>query len=171
MTRDAEARFDALWHDHHGEVMRYLVRRQPEMAGDLCAEVFAVAWRRIRDVPAQPVPWLLGIARNVLRNHLRGERRRKRLVVRLGQEPPGVSPEPLATGLDPRLAVALRGLSARDRELVALLAWEELTPGEAAAVLGTTRGAIAVRLHRIKTRLAGNGDPAIDETATTEGRP
>jgi RNA polymerase sigma-70 factor (ECF subfamily) len=52
-----------------------------------------------------------------------------------------------------RVHEALGRLSADDRELVTLIAWEGLTPAEAATVLGLSSGTARVRLHRARTRL------------------
>ncbi|MBX6767094.1 MAG: RNA polymerase, partial [Actinomadura rubrobrunea] len=48
-----------------------------QIADEVVSETFAVAWRRLRDVPDPPLPWLLGVARNVLRENHRAERRRE----------------------------------------------------------------------------------------------
>jgi RNA polymerase sigma-70 factor, ECF subfamily len=49
---------------------------------------------------------------------------------------------------------ALAMLSERERELLILIAWEGLTPGEAAVAVGSSAVATRVRLHRARTRLA-----------------
>jgi RNA polymerase sigma-70 factor (ECF subfamily) len=119
---------------------------------DAVAEVFAVAWRRLDQVPPQPLPWLLAVARRVCANARRSQSRARRLRDRLRREPPR-DPGPVA-GVDPDLARALRTLSDADRELLCLLAWEQLTLGEAALVMGISAGAAKVRMHRARRRLA-----------------
>ena len=73
MTTDGEhARFDAVYAEHRDDVWRYLRRRASSEPEDLTTEVFLVAWRRRDDLPDEPLPWLYGVARNVLANHRRG---------------------------------------------------------------------------------------------------
>jgi RNA polymerase sigma-70 factor, ECF subfamily len=73
-------RFEALFRDHAGAVRVYAARRAGlGDADDVVAEVFVIAWRRIDDLPEDPLPWLLGVARRVLANRRRvrcGGRRR-----------------------------------------------------------------------------------------------
>lgn len=62
----AEERFDALYRDHHQEIVAYCLRRMPRPAAeDVAADVFAVAWRRIDDVPQhdEAIAWLFAIGR------------------------------------------------------------------------------------------------------------
>jgi hypothetical protein len=95
-----------------------------------------------RAVPARadPLPWLLGIARRVLANRRRGERRLVALRDRLVTVTPSAPvDEPSGYGLDPGVEVALRSLSERDREILLLVAWDRLEPARAARVLGTGR--------------------------------
>ena len=58
-----------------------------------------------------------------------------------------------ALELDPELEAALATLSATDREALLLVAWEDLTPGAAAASLGISPAAFRVRLHRARRRV------------------
>ena len=62
-------RFESLFREHHAAVRGYALRRgPPDMAPDVVAETFLVAWRRLDDVPADPLPWLYGVARRGLAN-------------------------------------------------------------------------------------------------------
>ena len=56
--------------------------------------------------------------------------------------------------IDPRVIAALARLNERDRELLMLLAWEELSQAEAAEVLGLRKNTVAVRLHRARRQFA-----------------
>ena len=60
---ERETRFEALFDAHREAVRAYMWRRDPELADDVTAETFLVAWRRLADVPAEPLPWLIGVAR------------------------------------------------------------------------------------------------------------
>ena len=84
MTRTDEDRFTALYERHFDAIERYVRRRAADVAvGDVVAEVFLVAWRRLEEMPEEPLPWLYGVARRVLANELRGRDRRERLVERV----------------------------------------------------------------------------------------
>lgn len=151
MTDDRRARFEAAFSDHYDAIVRYALRRSdPDSAEDVVAETFLVAWRRIDDLPARPLPWLYGIARRVLSNHRRGAARRGRLTERLVEHAHDDQP-PAA---DPRVLDALACLGSSDQEVLMLTAWEGLGRQEAAAVLGCEPATFAVRLHRARRRLA-----------------
>lgn len=61
---DHEGRaFTAMWEQHAPRIMAYALRHvDPDTAQEVLAETFLVAWRRLRDVPGQPLPWLLVVA-------------------------------------------------------------------------------------------------------------
>lgn len=157
VTDEAEPvddRFDALWREHAGAVMRYARRRVPDSEVDeVVAETFLVTWRRLDDVPPFALPWLLGVARGVALNVRRGSRRREMLQARLLENRTawrqGMRP---GDHLD-RVVVALTGLREPDREVLSLVAWDGLTHEQAAEALGCSRRAFAVRLHRARRRL------------------
>ena len=147
---------ERLYRDHYGVVLRYLLRRvDPPTAEDLTAETFLVAWRRLDSLPAREAGWLCGIARRVLANQRRANRRQKELVEQAvaGSSPDSPGPEDIVLA-DLELSAALRELSETDREALLLAAWDRFEPAEAAAVLGCSRTAYAVRLHRARRRLA-----------------
>jgi RNA polymerase sigma factor (sigma-70 family) len=149
-------RLEVLYDEHGEAVLRYALRRaDADTAADVLAETFLVAWRRIDRVPASARPWLLGVARRVLANHRRGERRRLALLARLAAEPAAPSP---AAAVD--VPAAIRRLAVRDREALMLVHWDGLTPSEAAKVAGCTPIAFRSRLHRAHRRLARDLDPA-----------
>jgi RNA polymerase sigma factor (sigma-70 family) len=153
------ARFRAVYDTNYHRVLGYALRRTAsrEDAEDVVAETFLTAWRRLEEVPhgSGARPWLYGVARNALANQRRGERRRGRLSGRLHAEPTladwhwADANDELAS-----VAPAFARLREKDRELLALAAWEELGPGEIATVLGCSRNAARIRLHRARRRLA-----------------
>lgn len=155
----AEARFARLYGDHARDVLAYALRRvpAPEDAADVVAETFLVAWRRAGDVPPgdEARLWLYGVARRMLANQQRGERRRTRLADRLRTElPAAVALTQSPPGRDGAGAVAaLAQLRDEDREVLLLTAWEELSPGEIADVLAISNVAVRSRLHRARRRL------------------
>ncbi|HEV2375050.1 MAG TPA: sigma factor, partial [Streptosporangiaceae bacterium] len=76
MTDDAAERFELLYRQHRHAVLRYtLARVDPESAKDATAETFLIAWRRLSDVPDEPVPWLFAVARKVIAGQLRSHSR------------------------------------------------------------------------------------------------
>lgn len=165
-TDHHDERFDALWRDHYGAVVAYGLRREPGYARDLAADVFLVVWRRLDEVPADARPWLIAVARNLLANHRRGARRRLGMLMRLAGERPGTAPDPADMVGDAPLREALGSLSASDREVIALSAWDGLDPEGLGAALGVRPRTASVRLHRARRRLAAalaerEADPAL----------
>jgi len=158
VAADAAMRLDGLFQAHERGVLAYAMRRtaSPEDAEDAAAETFAIAWRKIEQAPDEALPWLLSIARRVISNQRRGRRRRAWLFLKLSRS---MSPEPvIVPGADqadqaggPALA-ALARLRAEDREILRLVAWEELDNRGVGLVLGITPNAAAIRLHRARKR-------------------
>src|SRR5688572_29000969 len=154
--------FRAVYDANYHRVLGYLLRRTAcrEDAEDLLADTFLTAWRRLEEVPlADARSWLYGVAGNALANHRRGEQRRGRLASRLAAT--ASSPHQAhAEGELAWVAAAFTRLREEDRELLALAAWEELDPGEIATVLGCSRNAARIRLHRARRRLSPpRGEP------------
>jgi RNA polymerase sigma-70 factor (ECF subfamily) len=169
-----EQRFEALYATHHPQVFGYVMRRcdRADDAADAIAETFLVAWRRLEDAPVGDNLrlWLYAVARRVLANQRRGERRRVALADRLradlaaGEHYRQAGP---TDGLGEReaLRAAFQSLSADDRELLALEAWEELSSVQIATVLGCSSAAARTRLHRARRRLR----QAIDRFSPADG--
>lgn len=153
---DRRLTFDALWGAHADAVFGFARRRADEQgARDALAETFTVAWRRLEDVPAEPLPWLLGVCRKVLANQRRGEGRRRELVARLAGLAPVAHPDTAERTADAaHVREAFLALGRRDRETLVLVAWDGLSPAEAAVVCGCSAGTFTTRLHRARTRLA-----------------
>jgi len=164
------ARFRVVYDANYHRVLGYVLRRAAtrEDAEDAVAETFLTAWRRLDEVPCGggARPWLYGVARNALANQRRGERRRGRLWGRLQAEPTPVAWRwPDADDQLAPVAAAFTRLREDDRELFALVAWEELDPDEIATVLGCSRNAARIRLHRARRRLARELQRADVDTA------
>lgn len=156
---EAQERFEALWREHAGAVLRYARRRvSASDAEDVLAETFVVAWRRVDEAPSYPLAWLLGIARRTAANTVRGQRRREALSERITAHTiPDQTEREVPHEIDEAdqsVMAALAALRQGDRELLMLLAWDELEPSQAAQVLGCSNGALAVRLHRARRRFA-----------------
>jgi RNA polymerase sigma-70 factor (ECF subfamily) len=144
--------FEAIYLAHYDAVSRFATRRVPQaVVNDVVSETFLAAWRRFDDLRGEPLPWLLGIARRVSANQLRGSERRTALVERLGAEIAGGGGG--SRDLDGELLEALATISERDREALILVAWDGLTNRQAAEVVGCSTTAFGVRLHRARGRL------------------
>jgi RNA polymerase sigma factor (sigma-70 family) len=146
--QSAESRFREVF-THLGAVTAYARRRGSRDPDAIAAEAMTIAWRRLADVPADdPLPWLYRTARNLVL----AEARRAAPAAAGGEaEQASFDAQPLE--LDPILSSALRRLSQLDREALLLVAWEDLTPRQAAKALGINPTAFRVRLLRARRRL------------------
>jgi RNA polymerase sigma-70 factor (ECF subfamily) len=155
---ERQRRFEAAYAAHHGPILGYVLRRtsNPDDAADVIAETFLTAWRRLDDMPPDPQArlWLYGVARRVLANHHRGQRRAAALAGRLRADLAAAYQPPEFTGELAQIAEAFRGLAGPERELLALAAWEGLDHGQIAVVLACSRNAVRIRLHRARKRFA-----------------
>ena len=166
--------FDRYYLDIHGYVTRRLGR---ELADDLAAQTFLVAFDRWEHYDARADwarPWLFGIASNLIAGHRRAEARRYRALSRADRAFAEVAEghaDQVAVRLDAqavrgRLARALGDIAPRDREVLLLVAWADLTCEEAARALGIPPGTARSRLHRARKRLQvalGGADPTTEE--------
>jgi len=156
-------RFAALFDRHAPVIYRYLARRAgSEAADDLTAETFLAAFRR-RDsynlTCTDARPWLYGVATRVLAQHRREDARQLR--IRLAAIPdlndPGhgdrVAGDLTAAATRSALAEGLASLPARDRDVLLLIAWEQLTYDEVARALNIPVGTVRSRLNRARVRL------------------
>jgi RNA polymerase sigma-70 factor, ECF subfamily len=150
-----EQAFEAHYHDVLAYALRRLGGRRAQ-AEEVASDTFSVAWRRIERLPeSDQLPWLYSIARRVVANELRGTRRRERLQSALTSFGARTPREP-SDLVEARAAIveAVQRLSAAQREVVLLVAWEGLSNREAAIALGCSTPAFELRLHRARRRLA-----------------
>jgi RNA polymerase sigma-70 factor, ECF subfamily len=167
--RERRHRFDALFDSYKVDVATYCRWRAPSPgdADDVLSEVFLIAWRRFDDIPEGGAAriWLYATARRVIGNQRRSRRRLDALRDRMAREPVAWPPTLAAGDETARVHEALADLNARDREVLLLAEWEDLTAAEIAQVLGclvvTARG----RLHRARRRFrdAFEARPIADE--------
>jgi len=148
-----------LYERHAPAVFRFLSRRAgPAGAEDLLSEVFAAALqsggRVVAHDSGSALPWLYGIARNVLRHHLRDSKAGGAPAHDSGMDWDAVEARLDAQARRGELRAALSVLSPAERDLLLLVAWEELTPAEAARVVGISQVAARSRLHRARMRAA-----------------
>lgn len=147
-------RFTSLFAAHYGRVLAFARRRADlETAQEVAAETFLVAWRRLDAAPPEALPWLYRIAGYELANLRRRQSRQTRGDV-AGAARGAPAPDPgevvVSAGA---FEEAFAALSAGDREVLQLFAWEGLCPAEGAVAFGCTAGAFKVRLHRARKRL------------------
>ena len=169
-----QRRFDDLYAANQQAILGYLLRRtdSTDDAADVFAETFLTAWRRLDDIPPGPQArlWLYGAARRTLANFRRGARRRLALADRLRSDL-ALSYQPAApAGQFTAIAAAFRRLPEPDRELLALVAWEGLDPGQISAVLGCSRNAVRIRLHRARRKLVAELGPGARLTSDARAR-
>ncbi|GAB3960253.1 hypothetical protein GCM10029978_009080 [Actinoallomurus acanthiterrae] len=150
--------FATVYERNYRPLLGYALRRchSPDDAADVVAETFAIAWRRADDLPRgdEARLWLYGTARRVLANHRRGERRHAIKTAVLRDELAVLPATASDTPDDTPVAEVFRALPDRDRELLALVAWEGLGIAEIAKVLECSRNAVSIRLHRARKRFA-----------------
>jgi len=153
---ESSGRFEALYSEHAAAVRAFARRRASvEDADDVVADVFLAAWRRRDELPADPLPWLLGVARGILANRRRGSARGAALQERLMNERRAGDGDQLESQVaDAAVLRALESLTARDRELLLLIAWDGLARDQVAELLGLAVGTLGVRLHRARRRFA-----------------
>jgi RNA polymerase sigma factor (sigma-70 family) len=173
--------FGLLFERHSRSVYNYCFRRTGEwsQAEELTAVVFLEAWRRRKDVRLereQALPWLLGVATNVVRNFHRAQRRHRAALRRLPRE----HVADFATDVDERVdderqmrAVlrAVNKLPRADQDVLALCAWEGLSYEETALALGVPVGTVRSRLSRARSRLrelTGAGGHELNEAVPIE---
>lgn len=152
-TSDDE--FVRIWQAHYSTVLAYARRRVGEPAAEeVTVEAFSRAWRNPASLEGDVRLWLLSAARGAIANRRRAERRRGALLTRLQHQPIEVAPDPAQqVGDDHAMRAAFAALSARDRETLALVAWDGLAPAAAAEVVGCSPATFSVRLFRARRRL------------------
>ena len=169
-------RFDNLYESHFQAVYAFVARRvhQASDVADLVSEVFTVAWRKLADIPEPPADrwWLYATARRVVATDRRTRDRRSRLENRLENElSRRLQMGDGDPGLEARVAELIGQLRTKDREVLELVLWDQLSHAEAAAVLGCSVNAATVRYHRALNRLRDqlglsgieHGDPAPED--------
>lgn len=173
--------FAEIFDRHHHAIHAYAARRAgQDAADDVLAEVFLAAFkdrRRFDPAVGSALPWLYGIAANVLRRRWRDRAGAGRLAGALASRAavPVPSPESdVAHAVDAARDWAevrrhLAALTDGDREALLLLAWEELSYPEIAVALGIPVGTVKSRIHRARELLRASLDS--DSTDTLEVSP
>lgn len=173
--------FTAVYERYAAALHRYVARRiGADAADDVVAETFLIAFRRrarYDQAMLSAGPWLYGIATNLTAKHHRAETRQLRAYARTGVDPVtavhvDVDARIVAAGHRGRLAGALARLPARDRAVLLLVAWAELTYEEVAQALGIPVGTVRSRLNRARRRVRaelGGVNPMATDRESTDG--
>jgi RNA polymerase sigma factor (sigma-70 family) len=167
--------FGVLFERHGPAVLQFCFRRTADaaLAEDLTSIVFLEAWRkrgRLQLFQESARPWLLGVALNVVRSQYRTQRRHSDALARLPAPAPAEPESDRAIAridAEREMRVVLdtvSKLNRREREVLELCVWAELSPEEAASSLGISVGAVRSRLSRARRRLAVLG-PAVQSSA------
>lgn len=154
MSAARERELMALHAEHFTRVYRYIAYRINDQARaeELAADVFRIAWeKRLDEQPG--IGWLIATARNVLGNEYKGRRRREQLMERLVDEA-RIQGTVDDDGQRAAVAKVLARLKDRDREILMLSYWDDLTTVELAESLECSPSAAAVRLHRARKAFA-----------------
>jgi RNA polymerase sigma factor (sigma-70 family) len=173
---DADA-FGVLFERHAPAVLQFCFRRTADaaLAEDLTSIVFLEAWRKrskLELFQESARPWLLGVALNVVRSQHRAHRRYSDALARVPvPEQPAPETEAAIARIDAEremrgLLETVSKLNRREREVLELCVWAELSTEEAARSLGISVGAVRSRLSRARRRLAVLA-PAVQSSATT----
>lgn len=156
----AAATFEAMYAANVRDVLAYCLRRASSAdAHDITAEVFTVAWRRRGELPpsSETLPWLYGVAANVLKNQSRSTRRARNLVGKIGSQPERVVAGPEAQIVRraeyEEVHRVIDSLKPKYREVLKLVEWEELPRHVVAEMLNVSRAAIDQRIHRAYAQL------------------
>jgi RNA polymerase sigma-70 factor (ECF subfamily) len=178
------AAFGAIFDRYSRPVYRYLRRRVgDDLAADLTAEVFARAFNgrdRYERRGDSALPWLLGIATNLAKMHRRREERRLRAYARAAVAEPALVSSRQAVGsgdlddrldaaaLGPALGEALAALPPRQRDVLLLHAWADLSLAEIAVALDLPAATVRSHIRRarrlIESRLPQHADPRPETT-------
>jgi len=157
---DDAARFTSIYQRNYTRVLGYaLAGSRREVAEDIANETFLTAWRKLGEVPPDdPLPWLLGVARNHRLKQLAAGRRRETIADRVAslsgeRDLAAWDTGDLVVEREAGLA-AFASLPEPDAEVLILTAWYGLNAAQAATVLECTKAVYYVRIHRARRRLA-----------------
>jgi RNA polymerase sigma-70 factor (ECF subfamily) len=154
--------FGGIYDRHAATLLRFLGRRVgADPAEALLGEVFRIAYERRKAFDsgrASALPWLYGIAANLLRKHRRAEARRLVASARMAAGRAAAEAREVAGALEarvllPRVVEALESLPDGEREALLLYAWEDLSYPDIAEALELPVGTVRSRLNRARGRL------------------
>ena len=152
---ERELTFEELHSCYQQKVLNFIRRRisSEETAQELTADVFRIAWQKYSEVPEASLPWLLSVARNVIGNAYQARQRARELQERLVEAErikarAGLEPQPSGR------AEALDLLREKEREILILAYWDDLSLRDIAIILGCSESTAGVRLYRARKAFA-----------------
>jgi RNA polymerase sigma-70 factor, ECF subfamily len=154
---ETHTRYVALFEAHFADIWKFVRRRcgSSHDADDVTAETFAVAWRRRDELPGDDVRlWLFGVARRVLANQRRSAQRQERVRLRLAETTVEEVSVDVTGESTADVRRALETLSEDERDLLIMQAWDGLSIGEMAVLLGCSGNAVSLRLFKARRKLA-----------------
>lgn len=169
-------RFGEVFDRHYPSIHQFaLLRLGAAEADDVAAETFARAFKSRKKFAADSetaLPWLYGIATNLMRMHKRKELRRLRAYARSGVDPAedfsgSATERASAVASRGALLAALTELAHSDREIVMLTAWTDLNSAQIGEALGMPDATVRTRLARARTKLAQT--PELSSTPIATG--
>lgn len=170
-TRDEE--FSRCFEQEMPRLLRYAQRHVGhELAQDVVAETFQIAWRKWDKLPDEKFPWLVGTARKVSGNHVRSTIRRRRLAARLSLLAEATADSTVSSIERHEALTRLAALTESEREALLLVAWDGLASADAAAVLGISPAAFRQRLSRARRTVLATEQVewSAELTSETEGQ-
>jgi RNA polymerase sigma factor (sigma-70 family) len=152
-----QERFEDLYRRNVRHLLAYvLTRTTTERAHDVVSSTFLVAWRRLDELPADVLPWLIGVARRVVADQRRSEARQRALGKRLADSAAAsqaaVDDEALSFVLRGSIRDALAQMRPEDREILTLVAWHGFNTDQLAVALGSSKALASLRLHRARRK-------------------
>lgn len=164
----APAEFAEIFERHAGAIGGYARRRVGlDAVDDILSETFLVAFRRRESFDTtweSARPWLLGIATRVIRRHRKSEERRWRATTAAATSDPTIASHEGRSDAQLDASAALRdlgpriaALSPKERDVLLLHAWSDLTYEQIASALNIPIGTVRSRLSRVRQKLAPPG--------------
>lgn len=159
------AAFEGVFRADHAALVAFCFRRvgDYELARDLTAEAFRIAWQRWDEPRRSDRAWLFGVARNLVGNEYSRRAANRSHALRDDSGAAYLRDERADSGfVAVDVQTALSTLTATHQEVLRLTYWDGLTAAEVAQVLGVTPAAVWVRLTRARRAFstAWHGHPS-----------
>lgn len=151
MPESRAASFERVFRAEHAAIVAFCFRRvdDHELARDLTAEAFRIAWTKWDEPRRSDRAWLFGVARNLIGNEY--QRRGFNRTAVTATDAVDARDERSSAGFDAiEVQAALASLPPSHQEVLRLTYWDGLSAAEAAEILATSPAAIWVRLSRAR---------------------
>ena len=154
-AHEDEVWLDDLWRQYRPDVMRFLARlvKDQNVIDELAQQTFVEAWCARDHRPARPLPWLYRVARNLVYDYWREQRRLLAMWRKLLADPLSDDGGIGLTELNGDVSRAWRTLKEKDRQCLQLSLVDGLTDDEIAAVMQIKPDNVRQRRHRARDKL------------------